>query len=103
LNDVSHSLKPSALSPQSTARADTTPAAAAATIKKTTLFQALSRIRRRSKNIAIDLETAKRETGLKVGGIGPFKDYSVRRALGQPSADHHTILVMYRYIFATVA
>jgi hypothetical protein len=44
------------------------------------LFQALSRIRRRSGNITVDLETANREAGLKVCGIGPFKDYRLGRA-----------------------
>jgi hypothetical protein len=44
------------------------------------LFQALSRIRRRSRNIVVDLETAKRKTGLKVGGIGPFNGYRLGRA-----------------------
>jgi hypothetical protein len=44
------------------------------------LFQALSRIRRRSRKITVDLETAKRETGFKVCGIGPFKDYRLGRA-----------------------
>jgi hypothetical protein len=49
------------------------------------LFQALSRIRRRSRNTVEDLETAKGETGLKVGGIGPFKDYRLRRADVEPA------------------
>jgi hypothetical protein len=67
------------------------------------LFQALSRIRRRSGNIIVDLETAKRETGLKVGGIGPF-DYRLgEREQPHPYADHHIILVRYRYIFVAVA
>jgi hypothetical protein len=85
LNDVSHSSKPAALSPQSAARADATPAVAAATIENTTLFQALSRIRRRSRNITVDLETAKRKTELQVGGIGPFMVIeSGGRALAPP-------------------
>jgi hypothetical protein len=49
-------------------------------IENNPIFQTLSRIRRRSKNTAVDLETAKRETGLKVCGIGPFKDYRLGRA-----------------------
>ena len=80
LNDVSHSLKPAALSPQSAARGDATPIVAAAMIENNPIFQTLSRIRRRSKNTAVDLETAKRETGLKVGGIGPFNGYRVGQA-----------------------
>ena len=84
LNDVSHSLKPAALSPQSAARADATPSAAAATIENNAVFKALSRIRRRSRNIMVDLETAKRKTGLKVGGIGPFDGYRLgERALAR--------------------
>ena len=80
LNDVSHSSKPAALSPQSAARAVATPTVAAAAIENTTLFQSLSRIRRRFRNIIVDLETAKRKTGLKVGGIGPFNGYRVGQA-----------------------
>jgi hypothetical protein len=49
------------------------------------LFQALSRIRRRSRNIIVDLETAKRQTGLKVGGMGPFNGYRVGRAGSNPT------------------
>jgi hypothetical protein len=73
------------VSPPSAARADPPPIDAAATIENTTLFQALSRIRRRPRNTVEDLETAKRETGLKVGGIGPFKDYRLRRAVIEPA------------------
>ena len=80
LKDVSHSLKPAALSPQSAARGDATPIVAAAMIENNPIFQTFSRIRRRSANIVVDLETAKHENGLKVGDIGPFKDYRLRRA-----------------------
>jgi hypothetical protein len=84
LNDVSHSLKPSALSPQSAARADATPIAAAATIENNSAFKTLSRIGPRSRNTSLDLEIAKRKTGLKVGGIGPFDGYRLReRALSR--------------------
>jgi hypothetical protein len=56
------------------------------------LFQALSRIRRRSQDIIGILETAKRETGLKVGGIGPFNDYRLGRAGGSPAHTQITTL-----------
>ena len=104
LNEVSHSLKPAALSPQSAARADATPTAAAAKIENNTLFQALSRIRRPSGDIIVDLATARRKTGLKVGGMDPSMIiHSRERACRRPYADDHTILVRYRYIFAAVA
>src|ERR1700747_664512 len=44
LNEASHSLKPSALSPQSAARAEAVPSAAAAAIENNTVFKALNRI-----------------------------------------------------------
>jgi topoisomerase IA-like protein len=93
LNDVSHSSKPAALSPQSAALADAIPIVAAATIENNTFFQALSRIRRRSRNIIMDLETAKRKTELQVGGIGPFMVIeSGERALAPPirRSPHHS-------------
>jgi hypothetical protein len=48
--------------------------------ENTMLFRALSRICRRSRDIIGILETAKREAGLKVGGIGPFNGYRLGRA-----------------------
>jgi hypothetical protein len=66
-------LKPLALSPQSAARAAPPPIAATATIENNSAFKTLSRICPRSGNIIADLETAKRKTGLKIGGIGPFE------------------------------
>ena len=56
LNEASHSLNPSALSPQSAARADATPSAATAAMKKNAVFTALSRIPA-LQNHHVDLET----------------------------------------------
>ena len=56
LNEASHSLNPSALSPQSAARADATPSAATAAMKKNAVFIALSRIPALQDHL-MDLET----------------------------------------------
>src|SRR5579871_5566565 len=65
LNDASHSLKPSALSPQSAARADATPIVAAATTANIDPFK-YPRIRRSNLSSSIR-NPASRQTGPNLG------------------------------------